>query len=71
VRFPNLPEHTDITTAGDKGMKQSLAKALIWIGWVVGVGLLQTSCATTSSSWAPNLPEKVSAKGGASLLMKR
>jgi hypothetical protein len=52
-------------------MKQLLAKALIWAALVVGVGLLATSCATTSGNWSPDLQEKGSAKGGASLLMRR
>jgi len=51
-------------------MKQLLAKALIWTALVVGVGLLPVSCATTGDNWPPELPEKGSAKGGASLLMK-
>lgn len=52
-------------------MKQLLSKALIWTALVVGVGLLPVSCATTSGNWSPDLTEKGSAKGGASLLMKR
>ena len=53
-----------------KDMKAS-AKALIWAALVVGVGLIVTSCATTGGNWTPDFPEKGSAKGGASLLMKR
>ena len=43
-----------------------------WPGaaFVVGVVMLLTSCATTGR-WEPEFPEKGSAKGGASLLMKR
>lgn len=63
-------ERMDILTPGDKNMKRLVAKALIWTALVVGVGLLPTSC-TTSGNWSPDLPEKGSAKGGASLLMKR
>ena len=52
-------------------MKKSLAKALIWTVFVVGVGLVATSCATTNGNWSADSPEKGSAKGGASQLMRR
>ena len=52
-------------------MKKSLAKALIWTVLVVGVGLVATTCATTNGNWSPDFPEKGSAKGGASQLMRR
>ena len=51
-------------------MKRLLAKALICVALIVGIGVLATSDATTGN-WSPDLPEKGSAKGGASLLMKR
>lgn len=35
------------------------------------IALVTTSCATTSGNWSPEYPEKGSAKGGASLLMRR
>ena len=50
-------------------MKALLVKALVWTPFVVGIGLLPVSCAT-SGNWSLDLPEKGSAKG-ASLLMKR
>lgn len=37
----------------------------------IGFGLATTSCVTTTGHWVPDFPEKGSAKGGASLLMKR
>lgn len=52
-------------------MKLSLAKIFIWIALIVGAGLLQVSCVTTGGKWTSDLPETGSAKGGASLLMKR
>ena len=52
-------------------MKTSLPKALIWTALVIGVGLIVTSCVTTNGHWEPEFPEKGSAKGGASLLMRR
>ncbi len=51
-------------------MKALLVKALEWTPFVVGIGLLPVSCAT-SGNWSLDLPEKSLAKGGASLLMKR
>ena len=54
-----------------KDMKTSLSKALIWTALVVGVGLIVTSCATTGGNWSSDFPEKGSAKGGASQLMRR
>lgn len=52
-------------------MKLSLARIFIWMALIVGAGLLQVSCVTTGGNWASDLPETGSAKGGASLLMKR
>ena len=41
------------------------------IALAIGFGLAATSCATTNGHWEPEFPETGSAKGGASLLMKR
>jgi len=51
-------------------MKALLVKALVWTPFVVGVGLLPVSCAT-SGYWSLDLPEKRLAKGGPSLLIIR
>ena len=45
--------------------------SILAIGLAIGLGLAATSCATTNGNWSSDLPEKGSAKGGASLLMKR
>jgi hypothetical protein len=43
---------------------------LLSVASVVGLVMLLTSCATTGH-WEPDFPEKGSAKGGASQLMRR
>lgn len=51
-------------------MKSLVTKWLApWVS-VVGAVMLLTSCLTTGP-WEPEFPAKGSAKGGASLLMKR
>ena len=45
--------------------------SILAIALAIGFGLAATSCATTNGNWSSDLPEKGSAKGGASLLMKR
>jgi hypothetical protein len=52
-------------------MRSFLTKTIIWTALVAAIGLLATSCATTTGNWSPDVPEKGSAKGGASLLMQR
>jgi len=52
-------------------MNTLLARLLVWTVSVVGVAMLISSCATTGGNWAPDRPEKGSAKGGASSLMQR
>ena len=54
-----------------KEMKSFAKKWLVGLVSVVGVVMLMTSCATTGGNWSPDFPEKGSAKGGASLLMRR
>ena len=51
-------------------MKALAKKWLPLVASVVGVMMLLTSCATTGH-WEPDWPEKGSAKGGASQLMRR
>ncbi len=52
-------------------MNTSLAKWLALVVLVVGLGVLVTSCATTGTALWGGVVEKGSAKGGASLLMRR
>lgn len=51
-------------------MKSIVKKWWLSMTLVVGAVVFLTSCATTGH-WEPDFPEKGSAKGGASLLMKR
>jgi hypothetical protein len=48
----------------------NLMKWFLSVAFVAGVMMFLTSCATTGH-WEPQFPEKGSAKGGASLLMRR
>jgi hypothetical protein len=49
---------------------KSAKKWLVPVASVVAAVMLLTSCATTGH-WEPDFPEKGSAKGGASQLMRR
>lgn len=51
-------------------MKSLARKWMPLVALVVGVVMFLTSCVTTGH-WEPDFPEKGSAKGGASLLMRR
>ncbi len=51
-------------------MKSFVKKWLPCLALAVGAVMFLTSCATTGR-WEPEFPEKGSAKGGASLLLKR
>lgn len=51
-------------------MKTALLRKLR-LAFVLTISLVTSSCVTTNGHWEPEFPEKGSAKGGASLLMKR
>lgn len=51
-------------------MKTALLRKLR-LAFVVSISLVTSSCVTPNGNWEPEFPEKGSAKGGASQLMRR